>query len=369
MKDKGIVVKVKNSYCIVLTEDGTYHKVPVSGSNVRVGAEIEFAPVTWLTYVKPVLMVASILILALGFSLYQMSATSHAVAYVSLDINPSIELEVDQNLKVLHVYSLNDGAEKMVSVLRLQGIDLYTSVSRIMAEAVRKGYLKPGQKNYVLSTVTVNNDAPDTFNYDVFTRNLETAVENKGIDIEIIVLSTDMPTRNKAKNQGLSPGKLMIYQNAVASGEKLTLEQVKQNSLSNLVNVHKVKLLPNNKKLIIKSVHITPLQGKDKFDGNHGPDRNDARNTIRPEKEGKGSGQNENDVGDREKEKDKEKDEYEDEDGYKNEDEYEDESEEKNKQQEKHQNQNDNKNRMTDSNQPGKPVREKETEENGLSHE
>ncbi len=278
MKNKGVVVKVKNSYCIVLDRDGAYHRVPVSGrSGIRVGAKLEFTSGNWFNRVKPTLMVASILLLALGFSLYQIAGNPQAVAYVSLDINPSVELEVSEGLKVLKVNFLNDAAQKMISSLQLQGTDLYTSVSRIMAEAVREGYLKPGHKNYVLTTVTVINDQQGTVDYDALTRNLEIAVEDRGMDVDILVLSSDLSTRNEATKQGLSPGKLILYREAIASGEKLTLGQVKQNSLSNLVNVYKVKWLPNNKKVIVKSVHIPPRHGNNELKDSKGNEKDSAR--------------------------------------------------------------------------------------------
>ncbi|PKM43544.1 MAG: hypothetical protein CVV03_08530 [Firmicutes bacterium HGW-Firmicutes-8] len=264
MKNKGMIVKIKNSYCIVLTKDGTYHKVPLSGRQlVRVGAEMEFSTFGWSRFIKPALMAASFLILVFGFSLYRNVATPEAFAYVSLDINPSVELAVDKDLKVLNVRPLNGDAEKLLASIQLRGSDLYTSVNSILAESVREGYIKPGQKNYVLSTVTVNNEAAAVkqsggINNDSLSRNLETAVENKGLDIQIVILSSDRNTRDEAVRRGLSTGKFVVYKEAVSAGEKVTLKQVKENSLTQLVNVYRVQLLPNDKKLKVKSVHIPP---------------------------------------------------------------------------------------------------------------
>ncbi|MHB9095674.1 MAG: anti-sigma-I factor RsgI family protein [Eubacteriales bacterium] len=259
MKDKGIVVKLKDTHCIVLSKNGTYHRVPLPrNGNIRVGAETEFSTVNWFHYVKPALMVATLLILVLGFGLFRKAAAPEAFAYVSLDINPSVELEVDKNLKVLSMHPLNDDAKRLLSKVQVRNAELYTSINSIMAEAVQEGYLKPGQKNYVLSTITLNNSSSAKINYDSFAQNMETAVQNKDLDIKIVILSTDIALRNEAAGKGLSTGKLAVYKDAVTSGDKVTLEQVKENSITQLVNIYKIKLLPNNKKLIIKSMEIPP---------------------------------------------------------------------------------------------------------------
>lgn len=297
MKNKGMIVKIKNSYCIVLTKDGTYHKVPLSGrQHVRVGAEMEFSTFGWSRFIKPALMVASFLILIFGFSLYRNVATPEAFAYVSLDINPSVELTVDKDLKVLNVRPLNGDAEKLLASIQVTGSDLYTSVNSILAESVREGYLKPGQKNYVLSTVTVNNEAAAVkqsggINNDSLSRNLQTAVQNKGLDIQIVVLSSDRNTRNEAVRRGLSTGKFVVYKEAVNAGDKVTLKQVKDNSLTQLVTEYKVQLQPNNKKLRVKSVHIPPQTLNNAPDSEDGTpsDINNAGSHNEDERENKKS--------------------------------------------------------------------------------
>lgn len=275
MKYQGIVVKIKDSHCIVLSKDGTYHKLSLSGRrNARVGAEIEFARVNWLSYMKPALMAASLLIAVLGFSLFRNAAVTPTYAYVSLDINPSMELEVDSSLRVLSAHSLNADAEKLLSGLDVKGAELYTCVATIMSKAAQEGYIKPGQKNYVLSTVTMNNKPPGAINYNDLAQNMKTSVENKDLNVEIVIMAANLTIRNEAKEKGLSTGKMAVYKDAVGVGEKVTLEQVKKNSVSQLVNEYNVKLLPNDKNLIIKT-EVLPREGRRYSDGDRDEDEND----------------------------------------------------------------------------------------------
>lgn len=257
MKSEGIVVKITGSQCIVLTRDGTYQKLALTkAKNAVVGTEIEFSPTNWLDFRKPLLLVASILILVMSISLYSLTTGPTTFAYVSLDINPSVELEVDRNLKVVGVHDLNSDAATLLSGLELKGRDLYSSIRIIMDKAAASGYLKPAQENYVLSTITMNKDAANQINYDTVALNMSAPVKNRGLDAEIVIMSSDVKTHNEAKNQGLSAGKYIVYKNSVATGNKVSLQQIKQNSITKLVNVYKVRLLPDNKREIVKSVHI-----------------------------------------------------------------------------------------------------------------
>lgn len=270
MKTKGMVVKIKGSTCIVLAGDGTYHKVSLAGrKGVRIGAEIEFSTSSWLNYVKPALMVASIIIALLGFGLFQNTVTPEAYAYISLDINPSVEIAVAEDLKVLHVYSVNSDAEKLLADMKLQNTDLYECIDAILAKSVQDGYLQPGQKAYVLSTVTLkDSSSPEIVNYDNFTGTIRAAVENKGLNVDLVVMSTEMALRNEARSKGFSTGKLAVYKDAIKAGQELNLQQVKDHSVTELVYLYKIKLLPNSKKIIVKSVHIPPGQVKKDTDKN-----------------------------------------------------------------------------------------------------
>lgn len=248
MKVRGIVVKIKNSHCLVLASDGTYHKVPMSQyKDVRVGSEIEFALNNWHRYVRPALLVASILVIALGIGLFQQTALPPTFAYVSLDINPSVELEVGPDLKVISAHPLNEDAKNLLSHVKISGQLLSASVNSILAEAVHEGYLKPDQKNYVLSTITLEMESAQNIEYEALASQIRSAVENKGVDVELMVVAANNELHKEAKTKGLSTGKLLIYREAVDAGQSVTLQQVKENSITNLVNNYKIKLAPNMK--------------------------------------------------------------------------------------------------------------------------
>ena len=265
MKIRGLVVKVKNPYYIILANDGTYHKVPLSGNpTVNVGAQAEFStagrPFSHLRYLKQAALVASLLVIVLGFGFYNMFTGVEAAAYISLDINPSIELEIDDDLKVTGVNLLNPDAAKLMAKMSLKGSSLSTAVKLILSRALQDGYLKSGEKNLILSTITLNSNSKGNIDLDSLAVYLEKPVANEAIDIEIVITSTDKNLRDEAAKQGLSTGKLLVYKDALQSGEKLTIDQVKQTSIIQLENELKAKILGNYKQRIIRKHYIADRQ-------------------------------------------------------------------------------------------------------------
>lgn len=317
MANKGIVVKVKDSHCIILSGDGAYEKIPLSRvKNPRVGAETEYSPLNWVNRLKPLLMVACLLVFVLGLNMFRLAQQQMAEAYVSLDINPSVELAVDRNVKVVEVNALNDDAKKLISDMDLEGKNLYAALRQIVNEAAVEGYIKSNQKNYVLSTVTAGSDSQNLINYDNIAVNLQESVSEKDLDVEFVILAADMKVRNDARNKGLSTGKMMIYQNSLDSGEQLTVEQVKENSLTKLVNTHKIKLVPANYKALVKTIHVPPgqLKKSNPPSGSNSLDKPQADTNVEQTDPGKTQGQgkgqqgsNGQDIKDKSKDKAKDK--------------------------------------------------------------
>ena len=75
----------------------------------------------------------------LGFYLRQQSAVA---SVVSLDVNPSIQLEVSQSEKVLTARALNAEAEEILRDMPLEGTDLNVAVNAIVGSLLRHGYLE-----------------------------------------------------------------------------------------------------------------------------------------------------------------------------------------------------------------------------------
>jgi hypothetical protein len=111
---KGIVFETTSSYSIFLTPDGQFQKgIPVPTS-IEVGEEVQFRPYTEVKRRKrsfnhafggPIIAMAAAVVLFFSVLLPSQSTVS---AFVQIDINPSIELGIDNEGTVQLFRGLND---------------------------------------------------------------------------------------------------------------------------------------------------------------------------------------------------------------------------------------------------------------------
>ncbi len=83
---------------------------------------------------------------------------NYAVAStVSIDVNPSVRIEVNQKERVLAVDSLNEDGKTVLGNMNLKGSDLNVAVNALIGSMVRNGYLSELANSVLIS---VNHDDP-----------------------------------------------------------------------------------------------------------------------------------------------------------------------------------------------------------------
>lgn len=123
---KGIVMEQKKGYTIVMTHDGNFHRA-LRLHEAEVGMEVHFQaisnskhlrPVGWLSNIVPwkAGIMALVLVLAC-LPFYIKYGSSQAYAYVNIDINPSLELKLNEKLQVIQITPRNEDAEKLMDML------------------------------------------------------------------------------------------------------------------------------------------------------------------------------------------------------------------------------------------------------------
>ena len=85
---------------------------------------------------------AAFALLAGGTGLGMLYKVNHDIAAtISLDVNPSIEITVNQKEKVLSVLPRNEDAKKIVGNMDFKGSDLEVTVNALIGSMLRGGYL------------------------------------------------------------------------------------------------------------------------------------------------------------------------------------------------------------------------------------
>ena len=107
-----------------------------------------------IVWYKPVLAMAMALVLFFSGMSYN-SIVNAVNARVSLDVNPSIEIDLNKKNKVVDVVANNEDGIKILDDMDLKGSDIKVTLNALIGSMVRHGYLSE-MKNSLLLSVDSN---------------------------------------------------------------------------------------------------------------------------------------------------------------------------------------------------------------------
>ena len=145
MKRKGLLVEIKGSKGILLTRDGDFVLVRVPEGAHSLGSEI--LADEWSGFMargRPAVWAAvAVLLLALVFPAWNgwMAGNQPVMAYVSVDVNPSVELGVGADGKVWRGRPLNQEGDHLLSTVRYVGQSLPKVLADLTQAALDQGYI------------------------------------------------------------------------------------------------------------------------------------------------------------------------------------------------------------------------------------
>lgn len=157
--NKGIVMEISDSSIIVMSPEGRFEKLPRGTRNCEVGEEILFAPATKRFRVPQIgilsgLAAAIVLCFVLVSTLTGSVPGGQVVAYVTIDINPSIEIGIDNEEVVQDLQGLNSDGDELISTLVYKGKSLEAVTSDILDKA-EQGALAKGEGDIIISSTVV----------------------------------------------------------------------------------------------------------------------------------------------------------------------------------------------------------------------
>lgn len=149
---KGIVMEIHRKYAILLSKNGNFEKGIILTEGTEIGDEVIYQPVYEKSGWKRcwekshhTVRLSAIFILALllfGFPLYKKGVgDTETHAYIAIDINPSVELELNEDLLVTDVSALNESAcQLMDEVNGIQNEPVASVLASIVDESEDKGF-------------------------------------------------------------------------------------------------------------------------------------------------------------------------------------------------------------------------------------
>ncbi|MBO1514436.1 anti-sigma factor domain-containing protein [Metabacillus bambusae] len=223
---RGVVVEYNDDFVTLLTPDGQFLKANSKLGSYEIGEEITFFPLmdereeaaTSTSRIKQrslidlfnsrKVRVGALSVLAIMFFMISFLPSFNndkVYAYMSIDINPSFEVGIDNQLNVISLVPLNEEAEKLIEKLPVwENKPFNKIVDAIVAESKVEGYVYPG-KEILITTVINEEDKAVQTKLEAGIDEISTSYEDQ--EMVVNTIESDNETREKAQNQGISTGK------------------------------------------------------------------------------------------------------------------------------------------------------------------
>lgn len=214
---RGVVIEVNERFVTILTPCGQFMKAENVRGSYELGEEVTFVPVeevsrsanrrlkvgfrSWKAKVS--VAIALILVFLIGLPSIQ---NGDVYAYMTIDINPSFELELDADLHVIDIEPLNDEAKTVLNKLKNWKDQSFQQVTDDIIEVTEdQGYLNNEQEIIIATVVNDDKGTNETIKKEI--EKMKKSLTKK--DIKITAIESDMKTRKEAKKEGVSTGKYL----------------------------------------------------------------------------------------------------------------------------------------------------------------
>ncbi len=271
---KAVVVEISGKYAVVMGKNGTFQKIRNNG-RMQVGYEVE-VPSAGSFNVPAFTKFAAVaavflLITSTGFGAY---SYYKPYSYIDVDINPSIELTANMFDRIIKVEALNDDARDLIAMNSFSNKKLEDGVENILKKAVEKGYLSSGtDENAVMLTVSSKDEKKAEKIGAIVNNKAAERLKSQKVNTEILLEKIPLERREAAREQGLSPGKLMLIEKAQQSNPELKAADLKNAPVKDILKSIRGdrKILPEKKD-----------ENKDKKETDNRNNGKNTKNTFSP---------------------------------------------------------------------------------------
>jgi len=206
--NKGKVIDIQKKYAVVMNDQMAYEKIEKK-KGLTVGKEIYYFEedrYEEIKYpVKKYFLVAAVLFMMILF-IQPLFVGEEAYGYISIDINPSIQLEVNRELMVLAVEGINNDG-KMIIKDEWINKNAKDVIDLIILEIKNKGFLN-AERDFVLLSYFFNDE--DDASEKSFVKSLDQLFNEKPHDYEVALIKSDLETYSESKKVKKSLGQITV---------------------------------------------------------------------------------------------------------------------------------------------------------------
>jgi hypothetical protein len=213
---KGVILEINDLYLTLLTPEGEFLRARKLQQDYQVGEEIHFFPETQAVKKKKfnlsflnsfkartiALAAAFMLVMTALVPAYQ---NGQVYAYMSIDVNPSIELAVNDDLVVLRMKGYNPEGEEIIGKIKGWKKEDAAKVAEMILEEIEEdGFFK--EKNDVVIATVHNKRAKESVDRVLEKKisEIKSSVQQEELNLKVMEATSE--DREKAKKQGITIG-------------------------------------------------------------------------------------------------------------------------------------------------------------------
>ncbi|WCK53945.1 hypothetical protein PP175_21900 [Aneurinibacillus sp. Ricciae_BoGa-3] len=241
---KGVVLKTGKHHLTVMAAGGEFYKVHAVNGSKREGDTIEFfaeqivqgpRPLkrTAAIHSKSFLTVAAVVLLLL-FSIPMWNRAEPVSAAVSIDINPSVQLEVDSRDRVMAATGENADGSSLLASIDWKNRPILEVTDLIINQAQREGYLTKGTHDILIVPVAVADNKDAASIKKLFQLSLPGLAAKLGDGTTITFMEGNKEEREQAGREKISIGKYKLYELAKQKKINMSSRQMAQLSISEI---------------------------------------------------------------------------------------------------------------------------------------
>ncbi len=186
---------------------------------------------------------------------------------VALDVNPSLELEVNEDKEVEKVYALNADAEIVLGDMRLENVRLDEAIDSIIHAMYENGYVSEEQNSILISVDAELSKDAEALKTQV-SQKVSDWLSKKQIDASVITQSFKKEDiKHKADKDKISAAKATLIEKIIAAG-LVDIDGIPY-TYDELVslNVYELKLMLESKGLDVEGIICQGVAKHGKFIG------------------------------------------------------------------------------------------------------
>lgn len=170
---------------------------------------------------------------AVGFSL---SKIDFVDSIISFDVNPSIEIEVNQKEQVIAACARNQDGEKVLNGMNLKGSDLTVAVNAIVGSMLRNGYIDE-LSNSILISVENQSSKKGQELEERISEEIDRLLQAYAIDGAVIsqTLNNQKQVEEMAEKYGITRGKAQLILQITNANKNYTFKDLAPLTINELV--------------------------------------------------------------------------------------------------------------------------------------